>query len=101
LHAAARHFILVACAFSSYAWKIPVEAKSRRRSRAFTEARASTRITMGCGDACPWVPARRREDWAIPDPKEMEPDEFRKVRDEIEAKVRALLGTLRESRVSE
>ena len=58
-------------------------------------------VTMGCGDACPWVPARRREDWAIPDPKEMEPDQFRKVRDEIEAKVKTLLGTLRESRVSE
>ena len=58
-------------------------------------------VTMGCGDACPWVPARRREDWAILDPKEMEPDQFRKVRDEIEAKVKALLGTLRESRVSE
>jgi protein-tyrosine-phosphatase len=55
-------------------------------------------VTMGCGDACPWVPARYREDWAIPDPKEMEPDEFRKVRDDIEAKVEVLL---RESRVSE
>jgi protein-tyrosine-phosphatase len=56
---------------------------------------------MGCGDACPWVPARHREDWAIPDPKEMEPSEFRKVRDEIESKVKALLRALRESRVSE
>ena len=34
-------------------------------------------VTMGCGDACPWVPAKRREDWAIPDPKEMDPDAFR------------------------
>jgi protein-tyrosine-phosphatase len=58
-------------------------------------------VTMGCGDACPWVPARHREDWAIPDPKEMEPSEFRKVRDEIESKVKALLRALRESRVSE
>lgn len=58
-------------------------------------------ITMGCGDACPWVPARHREDWAIPDPKAMEPNEFRKVRDEIESKVKALLRALRDSRVSE
>ena len=58
-------------------------------------------VTMGCGDACPWVPARIREDWSIPDPKEMEPDEFRKVRDEIDAKVKALLRALRESRFSE
>lgn len=58
-------------------------------------------VTMGCGDACPWVPARHREDWAIPDPKEMEPNEFRKVRDEIESKVKTLLRGLRESRVNE
>src|SRR5581483_6744388 len=38
-------------------------------------------VTMGCGDACPMVKARRREDWGIPDPKEMPPEEFRKVRD--------------------
>jgi protein-tyrosine-phosphatase len=58
-------------------------------------------VTMGCGDACPWVPARQREDWAIPDPKDMEPDEFRKVRDEIEAKVKDLLRSPREPGVSE
>jgi protein-tyrosine-phosphatase len=51
-------------------------------------------VTMGCGDACPLVNARRREDWQIPDPKQMPPDEFRKVRDLIEQKVRALLGGL-------
>src|SRR5579883_1305711 len=41
-------------------------------------------ITMGCGDACPLVRARRREDWNIPDPREMPPEEFRAVRDLIE-----------------
>jgi protein-tyrosine-phosphatase len=51
-------------------------------------------VTMGCGDACPWVRARRREDWQIPDPREMSPDEFRAVRDLIEEKVRALLAAL-------
>lgn len=50
--------------------------------------------TMGCGDACPLVRARRREDWQIPDPKHLSPDEFRKVRDMIESKVRELLATL-------
>jgi protein-tyrosine-phosphatase len=49
-------------------------------------------VTMGCGDACPWVPATRREDWAIPDPKALEPAEFARVRDQIEARVRALLA---------
>jgi protein-tyrosine-phosphatase len=51
-------------------------------------------ITMGCGDACPWVPARYREDWAIPDPRNMNEDDFRTVRDEIESKVKALLDQL-------
>lgn len=50
--------------------------------------------TMGCGDACPMVRARRREDWNIPDPKEMDPDEFREVRDLIERRVVAALGSL-------
>jgi protein-tyrosine-phosphatase len=48
-------------------------------------------VTMGCGDACPNVRARAREDWSIPDPREMAPEEFRGVRDLIEAQVRALL----------
>jgi arsenate reductase (thioredoxin) len=43
--------------------------------------------TMGCGDACPMVKAKRREDWAIPDPKHLSPDEFRQVRDLIESRV--------------
>lgn len=52
-------------------------------------------ITMGCGDACPFVPSRRKEDWGIPDPKHLPPDEFRKVRDLIESKVKALIAEIR------
>jgi arsenate reductase (thioredoxin) len=51
-------------------------------------------VTMGCGDACPRVRARRREDWGIPDPKELGPDEFRAVRDQIERRVLDLLRSL-------
>src|SRR5438445_11451697 len=47
--------------------------------------------TMGCGDECPFVRAKRREDWNIPDPKELPPDEFRVVRDLIETKVKAVV----------
>ncbi len=43
--------------------------------------------TMGCGDECPFVRAKQRDDWNIPDPREMTMDEFRAVRDEIEARV--------------
>lgn len=48
-------------------------------------------VTMGCGDDCPYVRARHREDWDIPDPKTMSPEEFRKVRDLIESKVKVLI----------
>ena len=49
-------------------------------------------VTMGCGDACPWVPARHRVDWSLPDPKSLPDDEFRSVRDDIERRVRQLLA---------
>ena len=48
-------------------------------------------VTMGCGDACPWMPAKQFVDWQIPDPRNMEPDEFRQVRDVIKEKVDSLL----------
>jgi len=51
-------------------------------------------VTMGCGDACPDVRARVREDWNIPDPRAMGPEEFRGVRDLIEVRVRGLLERL-------
>lgn len=51
-------------------------------------------VTMGCGDACPMLTADRREDWNIPDPKEMAPEEFRNVRDLIRAKVDELIKSL-------
>ena len=51
-------------------------------------------VTMGCGDNCPWVPAKCREDWALPDPKHMDDDGYRAVRDEIAQRVKALLAEL-------
>lgn len=51
-------------------------------------------VTMGCGDACPMIPAQRRLDWAIPDPKDLPAEEFRRVRDLIGEKVKALLDDL-------
>ena len=51
-------------------------------------------VTMGCGDECPLVLAKRRADWQIPDPREMSPDQFREVRNLIEQKVKELLASL-------
>jgi protein-tyrosine-phosphatase len=52
-------------------------------------------VGMGCGDeGCPMVRARRHEEWGIPDPKEMPPEQYRQVRDLIEQKVKELLAGL-------
>jgi arsenate reductase (thioredoxin) len=52
-------------------------------------------VAMGCDDeGCPLVRAKRREEWNIPDPKEMPSGQFREVRDQIEKKVKELLRGL-------
>jgi arsenate reductase len=48
-------------------------------------------VTMGCGDSCPTLNARKRIDWQIPDPKVLSPDEYREVRNLIGRMVKALL----------
>jgi protein-tyrosine-phosphatase len=66
----------------------------QHRSKSLAELAArdfDVAVTMGCGDECPFIRAKRREDWQIPDPKGMPPEEFRAVRDLIEAKVKELL----------
>ena len=61
---------------------------------AYNGAAIEVAVTMGCGDECPLVRAARREEWQIPDPKEMPADDYRKVRDLIEAKVKELLASV-------
>ena len=51
-------------------------------------------VTMGCGDACPWMPAKKFLDWEIPDPKEMDETNFGRVRDLVKYKVSELLASL-------
>lgn len=51
-------------------------------------------VSMGCGDACPHVAARRRVDWDVPNPKEMPAEAFRGVRDEIRSRVGELIEEL-------
>ena len=51
-------------------------------------------VTMGCGDACPWMPAKQFIDWQVPDPKHMEPAAFNEVRDFIGKKVKDLIVSL-------
>ena len=54
-------------------------------------------VTMGCGDACPSVPARRRDDWELPDPKQLPVGESRRTRDEIRRRVSDLLQSVSSS----
>jgi arsenate reductase len=51
-------------------------------------------VTMGCGDACPFFPGTRYEDWALDDPHGQGIEAVRPIRDEIERRVRALLSEL-------
>jgi protein-tyrosine-phosphatase len=72
----------------------------RHRSKSVAELSAEPWdcvVAMGCGDACPHVVTPRREDWAIPDPRDLPPEAFARVRDEIERRVCDLLARLRGS----
>ena len=51
-------------------------------------------ITMGCGDACPFYPGKRYEDWELEDPAGKDIETVREVRDEIERRVKELLATI-------
>jgi len=51
-------------------------------------------ITMGCGDACPIYPGKRYEDWELDDPAGQDLETVRRIRDEIDRRVRELIGEL-------
>ena len=49
-------------------------------------------VTMGCGDACPWIPELERDDWPLDDPKGKPPAEARRIRDDIHRRVTELIA---------
>lgn len=51
-------------------------------------------LMMGCGDQCPLIRTKRREDWDIPDPKDLSLDEFREIRNQIEQKVKKIISAI-------
>jgi arsenate reductase len=55
-------------------------------------AGAQTLVTMGCGEACPFVPGLERVDWALPDPKGKPLEEVRSIRDEVRRQVSEFLS---------
>jgi protein-tyrosine-phosphatase len=54
-------------------------------------------ITMGCGDACPYFPGKTYLDWPLADPKDKPIEVVREIRNEIKAKVEALIAEIRSS----
>ena len=56
--------------------------------------RADVVVTMGCGDACPYIPGKRYVDWDLPDPKGRPLEEVRATRDEIGRRVGTLISEL-------
>jgi arsenate reductase len=73
--------------------EVGIELEGRRPQRLTDELAqgATMLITMGCGDACPVVPGLRRDDWPLEDPKGRPVDEVRRIRDDVRARVAALV----------
>lgn len=67
------------------------------RSKSIDEVRSEAPfdavVTMGCGDACPWMPAKQHIDWQIPDPRHMDIAQFNEVRDHIGQLVKDLINS--------
>jgi arsenate reductase (thioredoxin) len=70
---------------------------AERRPRLLTSelaARADVIVTMGCGDACPYIPGKRYVDWDLQDPKGQPIETVRKIREEIRSRTEQLLAEL-------
>jgi len=76
--------------------EIGIDVSQRFPRKLLTEdvAASDVVITMGCGDACPIFPGKRYEDWPLVDPSGKGADSVRRIRDEIDTRVRALLADL-------
>jgi protein-tyrosine-phosphatase len=76
--------------------ELDVDLSGRRPQRLSRELaeHADVVVTMGCGDACPYIPGKRYIDWELPDPKGRSVDEVRATRDDIARRVGALLDEL-------
>jgi arsenate reductase (thioredoxin) len=76
--------------------ELGIDVADRRPQRLTDELaqQADVVVTMGCGDACPFIPGKRYLDWDLPDPKGRPVDEVRATRDEIARRVEALVAEL-------
>ena len=72
-------------------WGIDISPERPKALTAEMAERADVIVTMGCGDSCPVYPGKRYVDWELPDPAGRPVEEVRPIRDDIDARVRALL----------
>ena len=82
--------------------ELGIDLADRRPQRLSPELaqQADVVVTMGCGDACPFIPGKRYIDWDLPDPKGRPLDEVRVTRDDIAARVQQLVDELDHARVA-
>jgi arsenate reductase len=73
---------------------IDITAETPQRWTDSSIRAADVVITMGCGDTCPYLPGKRYEDWELDDPAGQDLPTVRRIRDDIETRVRALLDQL-------
>ena len=76
--------------------EVGIDLSERRPQRLADELaeRADVVVTMGCGDACPYIPGKRYVDWDLRDPAGLPVDEVRAIRDDIARRVEELVGDL-------
>ncbi len=76
--------------------ELGIDLSDRRPQRLSTELaeQADVVVTMGCGDACPYIPGKRYLDWELEDPKGRPVDEVRATRDDIARRVEELVAEL-------
>jgi arsenate reductase len=75
---------------------IDVAARRPQRLTGELAEQADVVVTMGCGDACPHIPGKRRLDWDLPDPRGQSLDEVRATRDDISRRIEQLVAELDE-----
>jgi arsenate reductase (thioredoxin) len=71
---------------------IDISAERPKRLEGGMVRESDVVITMGCGDACPFYPGKRYEDWELEDPAGKDLETVRRIRDEIAGRVDALVG---------
>ena len=76
--------------------ELGIDLSDRRPQRLTTELaeEADIVVTMGCGDACPYIPGKRYLDWDLPDPSGLPVDDVRAIRDDIARRVEGLVDEL-------